>query len=108
MPGIDTSEWDTAYLMFRRCQAHTIYGLNYLDTSTLKTFHGMFENCNKLKRLDLREWDTRSAQTMDSLFYDTTSLEEVLVSRDKWVVNPGCNISSMWDGSKISAVTYYN
>ena len=107
--SLDVSNFDTSNVtdmssMFASCNATSLDVSNF-NTSSVTNMNQMFQACTKLTRLDLSSFDTSNVTDMSSMFNYCSALKTIYVNSSKWVVSPGCNTNSMFDGCGCSAVT---
>lgn len=99
-----TSLYDLLYIT--NSELIELIGINDLDTSNITDMRSLFEGCKKLTSLDLTNWNVSKVKYFNSMFSSCSSLGQILVSRDKWVVSSTANTTSMFILCKVSSVTY--
>ena len=91
---IDLSTFNTRKVtsmskMFVKCSSLTELDISSFDTSNVISADQMFFKCSSLQYLDLRNFDTSKLTNPSSykeMFNYTTSITEILVTKDKWTV----------------------
>ena len=108
---IDLSTFNTSNItsierMFSGCTSLKSVNVSNFDTSGVTEMSRVFEGCALLSSLDLTSWDTSNVTSTAYMFDGCKKLEEILVSRDKWVISDTCNISLMFRTCGTDHVTY--
>jgi len=120
--NFDTSNLESAYMMFRNCKQllditfgekfttlnvttmyqmfnlctnlRSIDGLERFDTSKVETMKYMFNNCRNLISLNLSSFDTELCRDMSYMFNECRKIETLYLSN--FYVDPQCNINYMF------------
>ena len=110
LTNLDLSSFKTpkltnvGYFLYN-CSKLSTLDISNFDTTNVTDIHRMFQN-TALKKLDLRNFNITNATDLRFMFAEMKNLEEVLVDKNKWIINAGANAEYMFYASKISSVTY--
>ena len=104
LSNFDTSNVTTFINMFEGCSSLTSLDLSNFNTSKVINMSSMFSGCSNLTSLDLSNFNTSKVLNMSSMFANCSKMQSIKVS-SKWVVNSGCNTSSMFSNCGVSSVT---
>lgn len=76
-----------------------------LAARTVTNAYDMFYNCDTVTSIDLTQADFSNCINANEMFYGCTKLQEVLVSRDKWLPE-GCSNTKMFYNAGCTSVTF--
>ena len=76
-----------------------------LAARTVTNAYDMFYNCVTVTSIDLTQADFSNCINADNMFYRCAKLQEVLVSRDKWLPE-GCSNTKMFYDAGCTSVTF--
>ena len=108
LSNFNTSNVTNMEYMFAYCNTLRELDLSNFNTSNATNMEHMFSDCSSLTILNLTSFDTSKAKNMSSMFSYANRIDDINVSKGKWMIPEECDINYMFKGCGTDHVTYHN